>query len=98
MPASMIRDPVGSTLNVSGSSMAMVAIGPTPGRTPISVPIRQPMKHSARFLSDSATLNPSARLSNRSIMGLRNLEVLLATGHERLQGRFDSLVGTMDGP
>jgi len=31
-------------------------------------------------------------------MGLRNLEALLATDHERLQGRLDSLVGTMDGP
>ena len=36
MPASMISAPVGSSPKVIGSSMAMVAIGPTPGSTPIS--------------------------------------------------------------
>ena len=51
---------------VIGSSMVMVAIGPTPGSTPISVPIRQPRKHRPRFFSDSATLNPRPRLPARS--------------------------------
>src|SRR5262249_19021945 len=68
MPASMMRAPVGSTLNVSGSSIAMVAIGPTPGSTPISVPTRQPRKHSARLLADSAVAKPSPRLPIRSNM------------------------------
>src|SRR5262249_28635629 len=69
MPASMMSAPVGSTLKVSGSSMAMVAIGPTPGSTPISVPTRHPRKHNARLLGDSAVANPSPRLPIRSNMG-----------------------------
>src|SRR5262245_13960518 len=68
MPASMMRAPVGSTLNVSGSSIAMVAIGPTPGSTPISVPTRHPTKHSARLLAESAVAKPSPRLPMRSNM------------------------------
>src|SRR5262249_5141612 len=68
MPANMMRAPVGSTLKVSGNSIAMVAIGPTPGSTPISVPTRQPRKHSARFIGDRAVPNPSARLPTRSNM------------------------------
>ena len=60
--------PVGSTLKVSGSSIAMVAIGPTPGSTPISVPTRQPRKHSARLIGDSAVAKPSPRLPMRSNM------------------------------
>src|SRR3954464_12713204 len=66
MPASIISAPVGSTLKVSGSSIAMVAIGPTPGSTPISVPTRQPRKHSARLVGDRAVPKPSARLPTRS--------------------------------
>ena len=46
----MISAPIGSMPKVIGSSMVMVAIGPTPGSTPISVPIRQPRKHSAEVL------------------------------------------------
>src|ERR1051325_3690277 len=66
MPASMMSAPVGSTLKVSGSSMAMVAIGPTPGSTPIRVPTRQPRKHSARFMGDNAVAKPRPRLPMRS--------------------------------
>src|SRR6266487_3729764 len=65
----MISAPVGSTLNVSGSSIAMVAIGPTPGSTPINVPTRQPRKQSARLTGDSAVAKPSPRLPIRSNMG-----------------------------
>ena len=50
MPASMISAPTGSSPKVIGSSMAIVAIGPTPGSTPISVPTRQPMKHRMRLI------------------------------------------------
>jgi hypothetical protein len=42
MPASMISADSGLRLKVIGSSMAMVATGPMPGRTPISVPRIQP--------------------------------------------------------
>src|SRR6266850_5618441 len=66
MPASMISAPVGATLKVSGSSIAMVAIGPTPGSTPIRVPTRQPRKHSARLLGERAVAKPSPRLPMRS--------------------------------
>ena len=36
MPASMISAEIGGKANVTGSSMAMVAVGPRPGNTPIS--------------------------------------------------------------
>src|SRR5215217_2718664 len=70
MPASMMRAPTGSSPKVIGSSMAIVAIGPTPGSTPISVPTMQPRKQRARFWSDRATPNPSARFENMSSMAL----------------------------
>jgi hypothetical protein len=59
MPANMISAPTGSSPKVSGNSIAMVAIGPTPGSTPMSVPIRQPRKQRPAFLIEPATLRPS---------------------------------------
>ena len=44
MPASMIRAEIGGSVNVIGSSMAMVAVGPSPGSTPISVPRKTPSR------------------------------------------------------
>jgi hypothetical protein len=44
MPASMISAGVGPSLKVNGSSIATVATGPMPGRTPTRVPSTQPMK------------------------------------------------------
>ena len=44
MPASMIRAEIGGKTNVIGRSMAMVAVGPSPGNTPIKVPRKTPMK------------------------------------------------------
>src|SRR5258705_524917 len=67
MPASMIRPDTGSRWNVSGSSIAMVAIGPMPGRTPISVPMSAPTSANPRFAGVSATANPVARLLRSSI-------------------------------
>ncbi len=61
MPASMMTAPVGSILNVSGSSIAIVAAGPRPGRMPMTVPRKQPMKHHMRFSGDSATAKPCSR-------------------------------------
>ena len=66
MPASMISAPTGATLNVSGSSIAMVASGPMPGSTPISVPTSTPMKQYIRFCSENATPKPKTRLLKRS--------------------------------
>src|SRR5947207_13217894 len=97
MPASMMSAPVGSMPKVIGSSMVMVAIRPTPGSTPIRVPMRQPMKHSARFLSDSATAIPSARLLKRSTMEL--LGAWLANAHHKtLDGRLQRVIGGVQGP
>jgi hypothetical protein len=45
MPASMISAATGERVNVTGSSIAMVATGPMPGRTPISVPRNTPTRH-----------------------------------------------------
>jgi len=58
----MISAPTGGRPKVMGSSIAMVASGPTPGNTPISVPTNAPIRHRNRFIGDSATLNPRARL------------------------------------
>src|SRR5687767_14740730 len=67
MPASMMRADTGATLNVIGSSIAIVASGPMPGSTPISVPRKTPMKQNHRFCSESATLKPRIRLLKRSM-------------------------------
>src|SRR3981189_1040031 len=67
MPASMISEAVGGRWKVIGSSMAMVATGPMPGRTTISVPSMQPSSAYIRFWKETATLRPSARLLRRSI-------------------------------
>src|SRR5918996_601645 len=67
MPASMISADTGETLNVIGSSMAIVASGPMPGSTPISVPRKTPMKQNHRFCSVSATWKPRMRLLKSSM-------------------------------
>src|SRR5438309_4783947 len=67
MPASMIRPDTGSRWKVNGSSIAIVAIGPMPGRTPMRVPIRAPISAKPRFAGVSATPNPIARLFRRSM-------------------------------
>jgi len=40
----------------------MVATGPMPGSTPISVPKKQPIKQYIRFWALNATVNPSIKL------------------------------------
>src|SRR6478609_9354119 len=70
MPASMISAPSGSRLNVTGSSMAIVAIGPMPGSTPMSVPIRQPNRQNRRFSGVAAAAKPVPRLARISISEL----------------------------
>ena len=42
MPASMISADTGGKPKVTGSSIAIVAVGPRPGSTPISVPRKTP--------------------------------------------------------
>src|SRR5712691_243141 len=67
MPASMIRPETGSRWNVSGNSIAKVAMGPMQGSTPIRVPTMAPMKAKPRFAGVMATPNPTARLLSSSI-------------------------------
>src|SRR5205085_1726771 len=67
MPASMISAATGGSAYVAGSSMAMVATGPMPGSTPISVPSRQPMKAYSRLIGVKATPKPIERFEMRSM-------------------------------
>src|SRR5690349_24781139 len=67
MPASMIIAPVGSSLKVSGSSIAMVAEGPRPGSTPMMVPSTTPTTHIMSAVGVSATWKPCINPARRSI-------------------------------
>ena len=44
MPANMISADTGGSPNVTGSSIAIVATGPSPGSTPIAVPRNTPIR------------------------------------------------------
>src|SRR3954464_12084022 len=89
MPASMIIAPAGSMWNVSGSSMAMVAGGPRPGSTPMTVPRNTPTKHHIRLPGCSATSNPCSSPCMTSIASVpeaerqRNPECLVEHGLEQ---------------
>src|SRR5712691_3159019 len=74
MPASMIMAPAGFIRNVSGSSMAMVAGGPSPGMIPTTVPSTTPAKHHSRLAGCSATANPCIRPERISTLRERNAE------------------------
>ena len=63
----MMSAPVGSSLTVSGSSIATVSAGPTPGSTPTKVPSVTPMKPHIRFIGCSATPKPAIRALSASI-------------------------------
>src|SRR5262245_12587560 len=58
MPANMMSDPAGSSLNVTGSSSATVSAGPMPGRTPTAVPSSTPINANRRFIGCSAMRRP----------------------------------------
>jgi hypothetical protein len=64
----MISAPTGGRPNVIGSSIAMVASGPMPGSTPISVPTRAPTRHRKMFIGNGidtpAPRNGSFRSTN----------------------------------
>src|SRR5688500_19370874 len=66
MPANMMSAPVGSSFTVSGSSIATVSAGPTPGSTPTKVPGVTPMKPHSRFIGCSATPKPAIRALSAS--------------------------------
>src|SRR5687767_5246659 len=67
MPASMISADTGGSAYVAGSSIAMVATGPMPGSTPISVPRMHPTRQYSRLVKVKATPKPVARLWNSSM-------------------------------
>src|SRR5512138_3823725 len=60
----MIIAAVGDIVKTSGMRMAIVAVGPRPGRTPMSVPTRLPTSATRRLSGCSATANPLIRWSN----------------------------------
>ena len=92
----MISAAIGDRLKVTGSSIAIVATGPMPGSTPISVPSRQPIRHmmmlngtrasSCRRIVTACSLKtsmkPIARLPKMPSMVV---PVLPASGSDRLR-------------
>src|SRR5512138_3878430 len=64
MDVSMIIAAVGDIVKTRGSSIAMVAVGPSPGSTPMTVPMRLPTSAMARLSGWSATAKPWSRWSN----------------------------------
>src|SRR5215467_14108422 len=60
----MINPVAGGRLVVSGSRMASVAGGPSPGRMPTSVPITTPTATQKRLIGLNAAPKPSIRLLN----------------------------------
>src|SRR3990170_8625410 len=68
MPASMMRAETGGRVNVRGSSMAMVAVGPSPGSTPIRVPRNTPARQYSKLIGVSAVERPKPRLESSSII------------------------------
>src|SRR6516162_6228738 len=68
MPASMISAPTGGRPKVIGSSIAMVATEPMPGRTPTKVPTSAPSRQNRILNGLAATWKPSQRFARRSDM------------------------------
>src|SRR6185295_6592893 len=62
MPASMMMACVALRPKVTGSRMEMPASGPMPGKTPTSVPTKQPRNAYHRLVGSKATEKPCAKL------------------------------------
>ena len=54
---------IGPSAYVIGNNILIVAVGPSPGSTPISVPINAPNRQYAKFVNDPATDKPNNKLS-----------------------------------
>src|SRR6478735_6700793 len=67
MPANRIKAPVGSRVNVIGSSSATVSAGPMPGSTPTRVPMVTPIRARNRLVGVSASPNPVISWEKESI-------------------------------
>src|SRR5258706_4700755 len=74
MPASMIIALAGFMRKVSGSSIAIVAGGPSPGMMPTMVPRKTPTKHQNRFAGCSASAKPCISPPRTSTSGERQAE------------------------
>ena len=77
----MISAATGGSVKVIGSSMAMVATGPSPGSTPTSVPSSAPIRQNSRFCGEAAMLKPNIRFcasSPKALTGSRR--AVAATG------------------
>src|SRR5260221_1174089 len=85
MPASMISAEIGGTLKVTGSSIAMVATGPMPGSTPISVPSTQPIRQNNRLSGVIATPKPITRLLKISMGRASEADCVGDRSQERAQ-------------
>src|SRR5688572_16236888 len=96
MPASMMSAPSGLSPNVTGSSIAMVAIGPIPGSTPISVPTRQPNRQKPRLIGVAAAPKPVARLAKRSMSDGPDHEGLPQQLHEQYDAQHREPDGEPD--
>ena len=71
----MMSAPSAGSAYVSGSSIAMVGTGPSPGRTPIAVPSTTPMVQKIRLSRLSAAWKPSIRFENRSTGSASQVEI-----------------------
>src|SRR3569833_2384917 len=67
MQAIMMMPDSGVPDSVTGSSSDIAEIGPMPGSTPTSVPMKTPMKQWRRLIPVSATPNPCATLASVSM-------------------------------
>nr|P70793.1 RecName: Full=Uncharacterized 26.7 kDa protein in TAR-I ttuC' 3'region; AltName: Full=ORFZ3 [Agrobacterium vitis]AAB61629.1 unknown [Agrobacterium vitis] len=88
MPDSMISEVTGEKVKVIGKSMAIVAVGPMPGRTPTSVPSRTPTKHQTMLTGVRAVSKPSERLEIRSIITITSASEDWSEGRQR-HGKTD---------
>src|SRR6185369_16623838 len=91
MPVSMITADVGSSWYVSGRSSVNPASGPSPGRTPTTVPHRHPTTQYRRLSGRSATENPCRSCVSASISSLgeerQRRQVDAEEGLEEIEGR-----------
>src|SRR5215471_6939146 len=91
----MMIEAVGESAYVAGSSKDIVATGPIPGRTPMSVPTNTPTKHARRLPGARVTVKPYARLARRST---RRSEAPEPDGEVDAQPDLEDEVGHERGP
>src|SRR5829696_5040213 len=68
MPAIMMMPDSGVPDSVIGSNSDIAEIGPMPGSTPTSVPIKTPMKQYSRLIGKRAMPKPFATLTRVSML------------------------------